>query len=131
MNRQQGPEACMSLKEHLNELVAHLEQENPALLDVVRGFRNLDKASYKLGLLDAGESHAMQVSWWPLISVLGTFSSGKSTFINRFLGQPLQLTGSQAVDDKFTVICYGREDSPRVLPALALDSDPRFPFYNI
>lgn len=119
-----------TLKEHLNQLIAHLEQENPDLLDVVRSFRKLDKLAYKLGLLDKNESFATKVTWWPLISVLGTFSSGKSTFINHLLGQPLQSTGNQAVDDKFTVICYGREDTPRVLPALALDSDPRFPFYN-
>src|SRR5690606_4898962 len=97
----------------------------------VRGFRNLDIVAYRLGLLDRDESYAMQVTWWPLISVLGTFSSGKSTFINRFLGRNLQATGNQAVDDKFTVICYGRDGAPQVLPALALDSDPRFPFYNI
>ncbi len=121
----------VALKEHLDRLAAHLERENPDLLDVVRGFRNLDVVAYRLGLLDRDESFAMQVTWWPLISVLGTFSSGKSTFINRFLGRKLQATGNQAVDDKFTVICYGREGAPQVLPALALDSDPRFPFYNI
>src|SRR5690554_1989348 len=120
-----------ALREHLDRLTAHLERENPDLLDVVRGFRNLDVVAYRLGLLDRDESFAMQVTWWPLISVLGTFSSGKSTFINRFLGRKLQATGNQAVDDKFTVICYGREGAPKVLPARALDSDPRFPFYNI
>ncbi len=120
-----------SLKEHLDKLTAHLERENPDLIEVVRGFRNLDVVAHRLGLLDRHESYAMQVTWWPLISVLGTFSSGKSTFINRYLGRNLQATGNQAVDDKFTVICYGRNSTPQVLPALALDSDPRFPFYNI
>jgi hypothetical protein len=119
-----------TLKEHLDELIGHLELEHPDLLDIVKSFRKLDKVAYKLGLLDKNESFATKVTWWPLISVLGTFSSGKSTFINQVLGEPLQATGNQAVDDKFTVICYGREDTPRVLPALALDSDPRFPFYN-
>lgn len=119
-----------TLREHLDKLVAHLERENPDLVDVVRSFRSLDKLAYKLGLLDRNESFATKVTWWPLISVLGTFSSGKSTFINQILGQRLQATGSQAVDDKFTVICYGRGELPQVLPALALDSDPRFPFYN-
>ncbi|HEU4619162.1 MAG TPA: dynamin family protein [Gammaproteobacteria bacterium] len=119
-----------TLREHLNKLTAHLEQENPDLVEVVRSFRRLDRVAYKLGLLDANESYAAKVTWWPLISVLGTFSSGKSTFINNLLGQSLQATGSQAVDDKFTVICYGRSERPQVLPALALDGDPRFPFYN-
>ncbi len=119
-----------TLKEHLDKLVAHLEQEHPDLVNVVRSFRSLDKLAYRLGLLDRNESYAKKVTWWPLISVLGTYSSGKSTFINQLLGQKLQSTGSQAVDDKFTVICYGRGPEPQVLPALALDSDPRFPFYN-
>jgi len=43
----------------------------------------------------------------------------------------LQLTGNQAVDDKFTVVCFSNEDGVRVLPGLALDADPRFPFYQI
>jgi hypothetical protein len=120
-----------NLEQHVDSLVAHLEQENPDLLEVVRGFRQLDRVAYKLGLLEPNESFATQVAWWPLISILGTFSSGKSTFINSLLDRPLQRTGNQAVDDKFTVICYGRELEPRVLPALALDSDPRFPLYNI
>jgi len=63
--------------------------------------------------------------------VLGTFSAGKSTFINHYLQRKLQQTGNQAVDDKFTVICYGAEPESRVLPGLALDADPRFPFYSI
>lgn len=120
-----------SLKGHVDSLVKHLERENPELLSVVKTFRRLDKISYKLGLLEQTESYAEDVTWWPLISVLGTFSSGKSTFINDLLGSRLQATGNQAVDDKFTVICYGGEDSSRTLPGLALDSDPRFPFYKI
>ncbi len=119
------------LKERLAQLTAHLEHENPELLGVVHSFRRLDRVAYRLGLLDQTDSYATQVTWWPLISVLGTFSSGKSTFINSLLGQRLQLTGNQAVDDKFTVICYGREETPRTLPGLALDSDPRFPFYKV
>ena len=63
--------------------------------------------------------------------MLGTFSAGKSTFINQFLSYPLQDTGNQAVDDKFTVVCYSGEKEVRTLPGLALDADPRFPFYQI
>ena len=43
----------------------------------------------------------------------------------------LQPTGNQAVDDKYTVICFSSEETSRTLPGLALDSDPRFPFYQI
>src|SRR5207237_5131848 len=54
-----------------------------------------------------------------------------STFLNGYLGYRLQLTGNQAVDDKFTVVCFSNEEGVRVLPGLALDADPRFPFYQI
>jgi hypothetical protein len=120
-----------SLDEQIRRLMAHLELEHPQLLGVVQTFRELDTVAYRLGLLEPTESYATQVSWWPLVAVLGTFSSGKSTFINNVLGRRLQTTGNQAVDDKFTVICYARDSTPRVLPGLALDSDPRFPLYRI
>jgi hypothetical protein len=45
-----------NLEQHVASLVAHLEQENPDLLEVVRGFRRLDKVAYKLGLLEPTES---------------------------------------------------------------------------
>ena len=120
-----------SLNEQISRLTEHLEREHPELVDIVRSFRELDKVACRLGLLDRTESYAMQVSWWPVIAVLGTFSSGKSTFINNVLGRRLQATGNQAVDDKYTVICYGRDATPRVLPGIALDNDPRFPLYRI
>jgi hypothetical protein len=119
------------MQERLRKLEAHLEQENPILLKIVQSFRRLDKTAYKLGLLERGQSFATLVPWWPLISIVGTFSSGKSSFINFYLGHKLQTTGSQAVDDKFTVVCYSNEGQSRTLPGLALDSDPRFPFYRI
>ena len=119
------------LAQRLLRLENHLAHENPVLLDVVRSFRRLDRVGHRLGVLDPDESYATRVPWWPLIAVLGTFSSGKSTFINDILKYKLQLTGNQAVDDKFTVICYSTDDIHRSLPGLALDADPRFPFYNI
>jgi hypothetical protein len=120
-----------AIEARLRNLEAHLEQENPILLDAVQSFRELDRVGYRMGLLSRDQSFATQVPWWPLISILGTFSSGKSTFINDYLGTKLQLTGNQAVDDKFTVICFSREEEHRTLPGLALDADPRFPFYKI
>ena len=115
----------------LKHLESHLEQENPVLLNTVQSFRKLDKIAYKLGLLSGEESYATQIPWWPLIAILGTFSSGKSTFINHYLNYKLQRTGNQAVDDKFTVVCYSREKTAHALPGVALDSDPRFPFYQM
>ena len=115
----------------LNSLERHLKQENPVLLQVVQSFRDLDRVAYRMGILERSDSFATRVPWWPLVSVLGTFSSGKSSFINAYLGQKLQRTGNQAVDDKFTVLCYSKEKTVRTLPGLALDADPRFPFYQI
>ena len=119
------------VEKRLNNLEKHLKQENPILLQVVQSFRDLDSIAYRMGILDRGESFATRVPWWPMVSILGTFSSGKSTFINHYLDQKIQRTGNQAVDDKFTVISYSSEEGIRTLPGLALDADPRFPFYQI
>lgn len=124
-----GPDA--NLKARIKSLRSHIKNENPLLVDVVDHFCELDKLAYKLGILTSKESYTTDISWWPLISVLGTFSAGKSTFINHYVQTDLQKTGNQAVDDKFTVICYSSDDKVRVLPGLALDADPRFPFYQI
>ncbi len=124
-----GPDA--NLKARIKSLRNHIKNENPLLVDVVDHFCELDKLAYRLGILTSKESYTTDISWWPLISVLGTFSAGKSTFINHYVQTDLQKTGNQAVDDKFTVICYSSDDKIRVLPGLALDADPRFPFYQI
>ena len=123
--------ARKAIDSRLKNLEHHLKQENPILIEAVKSFKELDAIAYRMGLISRDESYATQIPWWPLISILGTFSAGKSTFINSFLGAKLQTSGNQAVDDKFTVICYTTEDSSRTLPGLALDADPRFPFYNI
>ena len=119
------------IEHRLKQLEKHLEQENPVLLNAVQSFRKLDLVTRRMGLIGIDESHATQIPWWPLVSVLGTFSAGKSTFINDYLGERLQRSGNQAVDDKFTVICYSRQRESHTLPGVALDSDPRFPFYKI
>jgi len=103
----------------------------PVLIQAISGFQKLDVIGYKTGLLKADQSYATQIQWWPLISILGVFSAGKSSFINSYLQKPLQKTGNQAVDDKFTVICFGEDGKGKVLPGLALDADMRFPFYRI
>ncbi|MCK4709329.1 MAG: dynamin family protein [Gammaproteobacteria bacterium] len=120
-----------AIEKRLKNLEKHLVEENPLLIEAVKSFRDLDNIAYRLGLISQDESYAEQIPWWPLISILGTFSAGKSTFINSFLGTKLQTSGNQAVDDKFTVICYTNDNTSRVLPGLALDADPRFPFFNI
>jgi hypothetical protein len=120
-----------NISQRLRKLKKHLEQENPILAEVIHSFRELDRISRRLGFFNQEASHATHTPWWPLISVLGVYSSGKSTFINEFLQYNLQAAGIQAVDDKFTVICFTRDRQDRVLPGLALDADPRFPLYKI
>lgn len=120
-----------SIVKRFDSLKAHLERENPILIDAISGFQKLDNVGYRTGLMETDESYAMQISWWPLVSILGVFSAGKSSFINSYLGQSLQKTGNQAVDDKFTVLCFGEDNAGQTLPGLALDADMRFPFYRI
>ncbi|MGD8672802.1 MAG: dynamin family protein [Thiogranum sp.] len=124
------PRPDKTIRKRLKSLELHLQEENPILVSAVDGFRQLSRIGYSMGLLDTSESYATQIPWWPLVSVLGTFSAGKSTFLNHYLSYPLQDTGNQAVDDKFTVVCYSGEKDVRTLPGLALDADPRFPFYQ-
>ncbi len=119
------------MEQRLRRLQEHLKRENPVLVEAVNQYRELDAVAQKLGLLHGGESYATQISWWPMISILGTFSAGKSSFINTFLDMDLQRTGNQAVDDRFTVITFSPDNQVRTLPGLALDGDPRFPFYQI
>ena len=123
--------AIAESRQRLDHLEQHLRRENPALLAAVRGFRNLDRLVHDMDLLPEDSSFAAQVPWYPIVSILGTFSAGKSSFINHYLGVTLQRTGNQAVDDKFTVICQAADGESRTLPGLALDADPRFPFYQI
>jgi GTPase SAR1 family protein len=119
------------MEQRLKRLQEHLKRENPVLVEAVNQYRALDAVAQKLGLLGLGESYATQISWWPLVSILGTFSAGKSSFINSYLGVNLQRTGNQAVDDRFTVITFSPDGQVRTLPGVALDGDPRFPFYQI
>ncbi|MBF0469790.1 MAG: dynamin family protein [Gammaproteobacteria bacterium] len=121
----------LNIVQRLQSLEGHLKGENPVLLDAVKSFRELDAVAYKMGVLSPHESFATMIPWWPLVSVLGTFSAGKSTFINSYLGFNLQSSGNQAVDDRFTVICHSNDGDVHTLPGLALDADPRFPFYQI
>jgi GTPase SAR1 family protein len=101
----------------LRDLKRRLQKENPILTEVVDSFQAVDQIGRRLGFLSKEESFAASTSWWPLISVLGLYSSGKSSFINHYLQFKLQATGNQAVDDKFTVICFTNEKKERVLDA--------------
>ncbi len=120
-----------ALARRLDLLESHLRAEHPRLLPALATFRSFDRLLQRMGLLSRADSLTSRIAWWPVISVLGLFSSGKSSFINSFLGMSLQTTGNQAVDDKFTVICYGPDRHHDSLPGTALNADPRFPFYRM
>jgi hypothetical protein len=120
-----------ALQRRLETLEAHLRSEHPNLLAVIPTFRAFDRVLYRMGLLEPIDSLATRIPWWPMISILGLFSAGKSSFINSYLGADLQTSGNQAVDDKFTVICFGPDRKFDALPGTALNSDPRFPFYRM
>jgi len=121
----------MMPQERYTKLKEYLSEENPVLLDVISSYEALDKIGHKIGLIQSTQTYTSHISWWPMISLLGTFSAGKSTFINHYMEKDIQQSGNQAVDDKFTVLSYGNNETPSTLPGLALDADPRFPFYNI
>jgi len=121
----------MTIKDRYENLKKHLEEESPILLEVVQKYEILDNIGYKTGFLQEEDSYTGSISWWPIISMLGTFSAGKSTFINNYLGAKVQDSGNQAVDDKFTAVCYGHNEKITTLPGIALNADPRFPFYGI
>lgn len=127
-------QSSTQINKRLKSLQKHLADEhpdNPVLAKTVESFRKMDYVGRNMGLIAKDESYATCVTWWPMIALLGTFSAGKSTYINSYLGHSLQRTGNQAVDDKFTVICYSRHNKAKTLPGVALDADPRFPFFHI
>jgi len=114
-------------KRRLANLRQHLQVEHPDLLRLVEAYARMDSILRGMRLIGKDESLTNRIAWWPVISAVGLFSSGKSTLINDLLGQPVQRTGNQAVDDKFTVIVHGTE--LKELPGTALDVDARFPFH--
>lgn len=116
---------------YLKDLRRHLAEENPLLLDAIPHIRRLDRIARKMGRLAPDDTFGRRISWWPLVAVMGVYSSGKSTFINRLVGRAVQKTGNQAVDDKFTALSYAAHEEVRSLPGLALDADPRFPFFRV
>ncbi len=114
---------------HIADLKQHLGSENTALAGMVESYEDMDGVLRRLRLIRDDETLTGSISWWPVVSVLGMFSAGKSTSINELLGVQVQRTGRQAVDDVFTVICHGPDRAD--LPGTALARDSRFPFYGM
>ena len=111
---------------HLNNLEKLFAANDPVLQKTVKVYQELDELKHEIGLIDTEETTARQVSWWPLISTLGGYSSAKSDFINRYFN--INLHSSR---HKFTVLQYTPQANPVTLPGNALDADHRLPFYQI
>jgi len=71
------------------------------------------------------------MKWKPLVLVIGSYSSGKSTLINELLELDVQRTGQAPTDDSFTVITSEGESVPRETPGSTLVNDPGYPFAGL
>lgn len=113
---------------YLQSLETYLAGQNPALLQAVKIFQDLDQIEYDLGLIDTEDSTASKISWWPVITIIGSSTSGKAAFFNQYLKTDQALAVGQ---NKLTVFQHSQNDQAITLPGTALDGDPRFPFYRI
>jgi EH domain-containing protein 1 len=67
--------------------------------------------------------------WKSLVLIIGNYSSGKSTFINEFLGRTVQRTGQAPTDDSFTILSAPESDGPEhEIPGSTLVNDDLLPF---
>jgi len=110
-----------SLRRRLKDLEARLAAESPDRLPLLAAARTLDRALKRPGFLRSDESLAMRVPWWPVVAVLGTAGSGKSTFVNRLLGAPV-VGGEEG--GGFTLLAHGSVPpgpaDPRLPPDLSM-----------
>lgn len=65
----------------------------------------------------------------PMILMLGNHSSGKSSFINHFIGEDVQLTGMAPTDEDFTILRYGPTEKER--PGSSLVSNPELGYEGL
>lgn len=115
-----------TLSKHLINLENYFSASNPILQKASKSFHELDQLEYDLGLIDDDETTARKSSWWPLVSLIGGYSTAKVEFINRYLNNSLHSS-----NHKFTVHQYTPQETNATLPGTALDADHRLPFYQI
>ena len=65
----------------------------------------------------------------PTVLLLGNHSSGKSSFINYVFGRDIQKTGVAPVDDGFTLIMHGDEETD--LDGKSVVNHPKFPYQSL
>ncbi|MCK4841524.1 MAG: hypothetical protein KAT04_06535 [Methylococcales bacterium] len=114
------------VSKHLINLENFFAASNPVLQKACKTFHDLDQLEFDLGLIDKDETTARKSSWWPIISLIGGFSSAKSEFITRYLDANIHSS-----NHKFTVYQYSPQTTGATLPGTALDADHRLPFYQI
>jgi hypothetical protein len=113
------------ISKHLIHLENYFSASNPILKKASKTFHQLDQLEFELGLIDDDDSTSRKSSWWPIVSLIGGFSTAKSEFINRFLN-----TSIHSSHHKFTVHQYSPQTTNATLPGTALDADHRLPFYQ-
>lgn len=115
-----------TVSKHLINLEKYFSASSPILQKTCETFHELDQLEFDLGLIDIDETSARKSSWWPIVSLIGGFSSAKSEFIDRYLN-----TSLHSSNHKFTVHQYTPQATSATLPGTALDADHRLPFYQI
>ena len=115
-----------TVSKHLTNLENYFSSSSSILKQASNTFHELDQLEYELGLIDDADSTARKSSWWPIVSLIGGFSSAKSDFINRYLNTNLQVS-----NHKFTVHQYTPQQNNATLLGSALNADHRLPFYQI
>ncbi len=114
------------VSKHLLNLESFFSTTSPILQQASKIYHELDQLEYELGLFDEEDTNASKSSWWPVVSLIGGFSSSKTEFINRYLGANIHSS-----NHKFTVHQYTPQTTNATLPGSALDSDYRLPFFQI
>lgn len=103
----------MASSKRSTEIRASISQITEEILRPCDKFEQVPKATYQA----------------PMVLCIGNHSSGKSSFINKLLGQDEQQTGVAPTDDGFTVITRGDinldEDGPSAV------SNPRLQFADL
>lgn len=115
-----------TISKHLINLDNQFSTSSPILQKASKTYHHLDQLEYDLGLIDNDDTAARKTSWWPIVSLIGGFSTAKSEFVNRYLG-----TNIHTSNHKFTVHQFTPQETSATLPGTALDADHRLPFYQI
>ncbi len=115
-----------TISKHLINLDNQFSTSSPILQKASKTFHHLDQLEYDLGLINKEDTTARKTSWWPIVSLIGGFSTAKSDFVNRYLG-----TNIHTSHHKFTVHQFTPQETEATLPGTALDADHRLPFYQI